>query len=906
MSNDAVYEWIVPYLVGPVNADRVEGALKTLSEELKRRLRFAPADVSRRGVTAPRRWPDLSASFAEQSVSAVSHRRDGAVRRGCRRLQDHRNLLDILTRERAPDVDPDADIIDQLMRPCGVDSAEQREADAARVLDALRRMGLATHTAPTPTARRTRRGLRGGRSVELCRQRRMTPRVEPRSGSICCAAGKQASKDIRLCKAPPATPEATTSHSVNLRKAPPATPEATTSREICTGNFPPAVPALWPPPHGAEGKPYPGPSSSAMARAELQPADKRDNRVTAFPSAAFRDGTDGRRCSSDVEGAAAACSDQIASPVMSPEVSAVTLPRVPVSFPFGHGPSGDNPTWARPTSLWGPRRQFDVPRRRAFAVLAEQFEYDNVEYWSDKSWRPPKGVRRGASPAEESDWPLDAKDVPFIWKLACLKLAEGTPREERVKHALGLISEPEEYAKLRDFSKEAAVTQPRESRAFVRHKDDLLGKRYITPIARARVKQFVTGFTVPKPKKQTLRSILDGRPQNAEQFRPPHTDMAGLEDMRENTLKYALCQELDGVSYFNQFEMHPEIAAHWVIKIGKERFAWNRMPMGWSHAVYVAHTVTELLADVQHPRGVIMVYIDNVYIFGHDREAIDELTVAFLERCKTVNASFEITTPTTDSLVVLGVVCDTKAKTFSLPKPFLDKFEKVSEVLEDCFAAYGNHDGDLPTTEVLWKVFGALMWGTRVLNIHLCRYGSFMNWLSRRASQLAAMPHLWTAPCTIWPAALEDLRRLIGVVLLNEPRSVVVPLESDYDHVMFTDASNTGLGIVHCGAELTRTTSKLWSTNMKATIIAERELYALVEGVREAKEALPGVRRILAFNDNTNVIAWVKRRRGKSALSNRLLVDLERILGSTTLVVEYVASKANIADEPSRRLPNHY
>ena len=562
MSNDAVYEWIVPYLVGPVNADRVEGALKTLSEELKRRLRFAPADVSRRGVTAPRRWPDLSASFAEQSVSAVSHRRDGAVRRGCRRLQDHRNLLDILTRERAPDVDPDADIIDQLMRPCGVDSAEQREADAARVLDALRRMGLATHTAPTPTARRTRRGLRGGRSVELCRQRRMTPRVEPRSGSICCAAGKQASKDIRLCKAPPATPEATTSHSVNLRKAPPATPEATTSREICTGNFPPAVPALWPPPHGAEGKPYPGPSSSAMARAELQPADKRDNRVTAFPSAAFRDGTDGRRCSSDVEGAAAACSDQIASPVMSPEVSAVTLPRVPVSFPFGHGPSGDNPTWARPTSLWGPRRQFDVPRRRAFAVLAEQFEYDNVEYWSDKSWRPPKGVRRGASPAEESDWPLDAKDVPFIWKLACLKLAEGTPREERVKHALGLISEPEEYAKLRDFSQEAAVTQPRESRAFVRHKDDLLGKRYITPIARARVKQFVTGFTVPKPKKQTLRSILDGRPQNAEQFRPPHTDMAGLENMRENTLKYALCQELDGVSYFNQFEMHPEIAAH--------------------------------------------------------------------------------------------------------------------------------------------------------------------------------------------------------------------------------------------------------------------------------------------------------------------------------------------------------
>ena len=83
------------------------------------------------------------------------------------------------------------------------------------------------------------------------------------------------------------------------------------------------------------------------------------------------------------------------------------------------------------------------------------------------------------------------------------------------------------------------------------------------------------------------------------------------------------------------------------------------------------------------------------------------------------------------------------------------------------------------------------MWGTRVLGIHLYKYGVFMNWLSRRASQLAALPHLWTSPCAIWPSALSELRDLIGVVLVNEPNSIVPQLNAEIDHVMFTDASNT-------------------------------------------------------------------------------------------------------------------
>ena len=192
MSNDAVHDWIVPYLVGPVNADCVEGALRILSEELRRRLCFAPPTVSKLRVEPRCRWPALSAPFADEPVAVVTHKRDGAVRRGSKRLQVHRRLLDILSATRAPDFDPEVvdfeDLMDQLMRQGGFDFPELRASDASLVLEALREMGLASKSAPT--ARKTRRGCRGGQSVKSCRQRRITPWVEPSPGGVAPLASK--------------------------------------------------------------------------------------------------------------------------------------------------------------------------------------------------------------------------------------------------------------------------------------------------------------------------------------------------------------------------------------------------------------------------------------------------------------------------------------------------------------------------------------------------------------------------------------------------------------------------------------------------------------------------------------------------------------------------------------------
>jgi len=131
---------------------------------------------------------------------------------------------------------------------------------------------------------------------------------------------------------------------------------------------------------------------------------------------------------------------------------------------------------------------------------------------------------------------------------------------------------------------------------FEPFKKELIALGYVTLVQRQQVRNFVLGFTHPKPNKKTLRGILDGRPLKEEQVEPPRASLTNLMDIQHVVEDYSYCIELDGVSYFNQFSMHEDISADWVLKLGKERYAWQRMPMGWGRAVYVAHSVAVLLA----------------------------------------------------------------------------------------------------------------------------------------------------------------------------------------------------------------------------------------------------------------------------------------------------------------------
>ena len=88
-------------------------------------------------------------------------------------------------------------------------------------------------------------------------------------------------------------------------------------------------------------------------------------------------------------------------------------------------------------------------------------------------------------------------------------------------------------------------------------------------------------------------------------------------DVDECERDYDYFVELDGKGWFHQFGLGKGIPAYFTLMMGSRAYQWNRLPMGWSYSVWIAQKTSEFLADFELPLGVkILVYIDNIYIFG--------------------------------------------------------------------------------------------------------------------------------------------------------------------------------------------------------------------------------------------------------------------------------------------------
>jgi hypothetical protein len=534
-------------------------------------------------------------------------------------------------------------------------------------------------------------------------------------------------------------------------------------------------------------------------------------------------------------------------------------------------------------------------------LFEESFIYDN-DYWlpSKKKVSFAKRFRHLKAPEMSQSWPLDVPDIGCLDYDAVKRLVKGTPQEQDVVWAISLVNDYDAYLALHPEGWKPQCTQ--KTKDFEGEENGLVLKKYIQPLSRKEVRQFVHGFTVPKVKKQKKRTVLDGRPQNEQQFKPPPVDLPGLHDIEEAVKKYSMCTEYDGTGWFHQFGLHPDIARHWVLRIGNERFAWMRMPMGWSYAVYIAHTVARELAKVDVDGVYVLVYIDNVYFFSNDAAAMAAARKIFEARCAEVSAKFEVSTETTDNLKVLGMQCNLTKKTVSLPASFMDKLETLMTVFNDLWWTEDGSGGHVrPTTHAIWKVFGAVTWATRVLGVKLCHYPRWVAWLCRRAGQLAHDPTLWGKSCGIWPSARKELWELLLELKENQPRAI---RDSDGEHTktIYTDASNIGYGFVFDDGDMDEVVSRKWSLIMRGKIIAERELFALVEGVEEVLRRSPGTRHVHVLCDNVNVVRWVQRGRGKSFWSNEMLTRLEKALeaNGAFVSVEWIPSGENLADAPSR------
>ena len=547
--------------------------------------------------------------------------------------------------------------------------------------------------------------------------------------------------------------------------------------------------------------------------------------------------------------------------------------------PCCHTPNSDAGT---------PQEQSSVRRFDNF------FDAYDCDYWwlstdDREPWfqRPP---HRSSGPPGWEKWALDVPPVPT---LDYQQLRAMTSKSEQTKSDMcqGL----DWCTDLRSFESRLRPgwvfsSRAHRSKDFEGAEEQLLRDGYTSPISRSKIKCAIRGFAVPKVKKRKRRAVLDGRAVNEGMKEVPHVRLPSQSDIDECVLKYNYFVELDGTGWFHQFALGEGIPAYFAMQFGSRTYQWNRMPMGWAYSVWIAQKTTEFLADFELPNGVrIVVYIDNVYVFGMDKDSIDDAVRVFLDRCKLANAQFSVTTPLTHAGVVLGMEVELQRKTVRLPENFVEKIMAAQHNLDGLFNNESVH------TRLLWKLFGCLQWGARVLHVHMYKYPRWSAWLSHRAGQLHSNPSLWDRGCRIWPKALNDLARLCADICANWERTIRIT--STMSRTVFTDASDVGYGISHLGG---RTFGRRWTSTMTRHTIALRELYGSVEGVKDTVAMYPDAEHIHLVGDNTNVIAWIKKRKAPSFYGNRLLNDLFAALGARTLSTEWIPSADNPADAPSR------
>ena len=169
-------------------------------------------------------------------------------------------------------------------------------------------------------------------------------------------------------------------------------------------------------------------------------------------------------------------------------------------------------------------------------------------------------------------------------------------------------------------------------------------------------------FTTLK-KNADLRLVQNCTPLNRVYKKPPSMDLPLIHDLIDEVLRHTRIGQADGVSYFYQFIMSPEVAAYFGVRMGDGRgnfedMVMRRMAMGFSWAPMIGQRASNVLI-----RDLGVAWVDNFIVLGHDDADFEAKANTFLARSKTVNLELDAATIVGKlSDVALGIEFDLAAK----------------------------------------------------------------------------------------------------------------------------------------------------------------------------------------------------------------------------------------------------
>ena len=474
------------------------------------------------------------------------------------------------------------------------------------------------------------------------------------------------------------------------------------------------------------------------------------------------------------------------------------------------------------------------------------------------------------------------------------------------------------------------------------------------------VRDYSTYFSVPKgqdpaTKKNLDRSIFNAKKLSKLFHTPPTVNTADVCRVLREICKLQGGLDTGGVHivtggfrhYFHQYRMHPEISTWFGLACniyGEARhFVWTCLPMGWSHSPYVAQSGSWLVLGhaekgeteffsmrgmanapmfvyLRCPKtmkvvGFMTVYYDNYFVVTTEQVVAEDMSRRILRNAKTFNVEVkEHFTPTPNSLLskpakYLGIEISLSAKRDregNRNKRTLQWRIAKEQEHEPFFLLDKNVSVSCKTLcQTLGRCMYARLVSLRPLgSVHTTR---ILLSLLRRISA-----HAWT---TSWASTdfivRDDELQAVKAeweYVLERGLTSWIPL-SKYDRIVrvATDASDNGWGIVfldETGAVIPSVNSKdivgfqTFPTDYQKSHIFLKEMFAAVEGVKEAVRRFPDCKQVSIVVDNTATAAALKRGYSTNSKATLKLSEIDMFLEVIT-----VPSKANVADSPSRNAP---
>lgn len=324
-------------------------------------------------------------------------------------------------------------------------------------------------------------------------------------------------------------------------------------------------------------------------------------------------------------------------------------------------------------------------------------------------------------------------------------------------------------------------------------------------------------FGVPKDG-DSIRLITDARPANRLFKTPPKVDLPTPDLLAQLTVDpsrplYVAKVDLD--NFYHRLSLPewmvpyfalPPIRASAVGPDVTRVFGTNclvypcltRLPMGWSHSVYLAqqahlnllNTSTGLRpADRITPDNDFFVdrvrhavYIDDVFLLGHDKAAVTALQdnyIASAERTRLVVKYSKVVRPSTDGVEVLGLELDGRSGTLGLSVPKLQALvDETARLLRHGYA----------TGLELSRLVGKWTWAMLPRRPTLSVFNAVYRFAQVADSRLF----------TLWPTCRRELQVAMGLA----PLMWCSLNDRWFPDTLATDASSNGLGVVAIHADV--------------------------------------------------------------------------------------------------------